>query len=391
MYLMTDGIMKKYPRDVVIQMCLQNFLLRFKCVSKTVCALIQSSTFINLHLNHSTTSTDGNILLKRSFKEDIEIYKAIFSFISSDCEDYLKFIYPELVVPYITNRLSITSDKLIGPSHGLIALMDPITTILFNPSTRNYRLLPSSPFDVPKGFHRSIASGGFGFDSVVNDFKVFRIIQVYTEDRFGYPEKGEKKVEVYELGIDIWRELDHVDQQLPKLFWLTSSIFYKGAYHWITSSREFKPTILCFDMSTEIFRNMEPPNTREFSSGTIHSLLILTESLCLTCYPCLGPMIDPANILMEIWIMKDYNVYESWIKKYTIRGLPTESPLAIWKDCLLLFQSKSGYLMLYDLNSDEIKELNFHGCLKSMRVIIYKESMTPIPKGSQRSTQVENF
>ncbi|XP_059290335.1 F-box protein CPR1-like [Lycium ferocissimum] len=361
--MMEDGIMKKYPKDVVIHILLRlpvKFLLRFKCLSKTLCTLIQSSTFINIHLNRTTTSTDYNILLKRSVKEDVERDKAIFSFLSSDGDDYPKSIYPDLDVPYIKSRFSISHDLLFGPIHGLIALMVPTTTILFNPSTRNYRLLPSSPFHVPKNFTRLVESGGFGFDTIVNDFKVFRIIRVYTEDRYGYPEMVEKKVEIYELGIDIWRELDYADQQLSRLFWSTSSMFYKGAYHWITTSKEHEPIIFCFDMSTEIFRNMKPPNTREFSNGTLHSLLILSECLSLTCYPCLGAMIDPTTDLMEIWIMKDYNVYESWIKKYTITGLPTESPLAVWKDYLLLFQSKSGYLMSYDFNLDEIKELNFH-------------------------------
>ncbi|XP_060201065.1 F-box protein CPR1-like [Lycium barbarum] len=391
--MMADGTMKKYPEDVVIHILLRlpvKFLLRFKCVSKTFSTLIKSSNFINLHFNH-TTLIDDNILLKRSFKEDIEIYKAIFSFLSSDGDGYLKSIYPDLDLPYIKSCISISSDKLIGPIHGLIALMDPITTILFNPCTRNYRLLSSSPFEVPKGFSISIESGGFGFDSVVNDFKIFRIVQIYTEDRYGYDEEVEKKVEVYELGIDIWRELDHVDPQLPGLFWLTSSIFFRGVYHWITTSEELEPIILCFDMSTEIFRNMKPPDTREFSNGTLHSLVLLTGSLSLICYPCLGPMIDPAKDLIEIWVMKDYNVYESWINKYTVRGLPTESPLAVWKDYLLFFQSKSGYLMSYDLNSDEINELTFHGCLESMRIIIYNESLTPIPRGSQSNSQVQNF
>lgn len=144
-------------------------------------------------------------------------------------------------------------------------------------------------------------------------------------------------------------------------------------------------------MSTEIFRNMKTPDSRNFSNGTLHSLLLLKESISLLCYSFLGPTIDPTKDLMEIWIMIDYNVHESWIKIYTISGLPTESPLAVWKDYLLLFQSKSGYLMSYDLNSDEIRELNVHGCLQSMRVIIYKESLTSIPRGRQSSTQVQNF
>ncbi|KAG5631534.1 hypothetical protein H5410_003251 [Solanum commersonii] len=344
-YMMVDGLVKKYPRDVIIHIVLRfpvKFLLRIKCVSKTFYSLIQSSTFINLHLNHTTPSTYDSILFKRSFKEDIEKYKAIFSILSSDHNDYLKFTYQDLDVPYRTSRYSITNDKLMGPCHGLIALMISRTTLLINPSTRRCRLLPSSPFDVPKGFYKSIESVGFGFDSVVNDFKVFTIYHVYTNDAYGYPEEGTKKIEVYELSIDIWRELDHVDQHLPVLFWSTSSILYNGAYFWITTSEQ-------------------------------------------------GEHMSHIETHHQMEISQDYNVYESWNKKYTIRGIPTELPLVVWKDYLLGFQSNSGYLMSYDLNCDEIKELNIYGCLKSMRAIIYEERLTPIPTGSQNSTQVEYF
>ncbi|TMW83773.1 hypothetical protein EJD97_000757 [Solanum chilense] len=381
---MVDGIMKKYPEDMIIHILLRlplKFILRFKCVSKTFYTLIQSSYFINIHYNHTLTSTYDNILLKRSCKEDIERYKAVFSFISSDDEDNLNSVYPDLDVPNLLRVTSVTSDKLIDSNHGLIALMEHRTTILFNVSTRNYRHLPPSPFQIPKGFYQSIKSGGFGYDSVVNDFKVFRISEVYTEDRYGYPEDGETQVEVYELGIDIWRKLDHVDQELPILFWLNSSMSYKGAYHWIASVAGAN-TILCFDMTTEFFRNIEMPNTSKYLKGTLYSLQLLNESLSLLCYPCLASGTDPTTDLMEIWIMKEYNIYESWIRKYTIIGLPTENPLVVWKDYILLFQSNSGYLISYDLKQDEINELNILGCQKSMRAIIYKEFLTPIQRQS---------
>uniref|UniRef100_M1DHD5 Class S F-box protein n=2 Tax=Solanum tuberosum TaxID=4113 RepID=M1DHD5_SOLTU len=374
--------MKKYPEDMLIHILLRlplKFILRFKSVSKTLYTLIQSSSFINIHYNHTLNSTYDNILLKRSFKEDIERYKAVFSFIPNDDEDNLNTVYPDLDVPYTSSISSVKSDKLINSSHGLIALMEPRTTIVFNTSTRNYKRLPPSHFQISKGEYQSFESGGFGYDSVVNDFKVFRISEVFKEDGFGHINDGEKRVEVYELGIDIWRKLDHVDQQLPKLFWLNSSMSYKGCYHWIASF-EGQKIILCFDMTTEIFRNIQmPADTSKFTEGTLHSLLILNESLSLLCYPS---VIDPNTDFMEIWIMKDYNIYESWIKKYTIIGVPTENPLVMWKDFVLLFQSKSGYLMSYDLKHDAIKELNIQGCPKSMRVVIYKEFLTPIQRES---------
>lgn len=83
--MMVDGIMR------LLRLPLK-FILRFKCVSKTFYTLIQSTSFNNLHLNHTTISTYDKILQKRSFKENIQWYKAIFSFISSEGNDNLKFV-----------------------------------------------------------------------------------------------------------------------------------------------------------------------------------------------------------------------------------------------------------------------------------------------------------
>ncbi|XP_049382596.1 F-box protein CPR1-like [Solanum stenotomum] len=387
---MMDGTTKKLSQDVAIVILLRlsvKCLLRYKCVSKEYYTLIQSSTFMGLHFNRISTLKYELVLLKHSFKEDIEQYKTILSFLSDDGNDYLNHTFLDLDLPYMTSRYSVFQDQLVGRCHGLIALMNDITTVLFNPSTRNYRLLPPSPFDCPQGLHQCIRSVGFGFDSVVNDYKFVRISEFLKDDRYGYIEEVDEKIEVYELGIDCWRELDHVDQGLPKLYWSPcSQMFYKGAFHWIDQD-----IILCFDISTEIFRNMNIPDTYHYYNDPFYSLIILNKSLTLICYPSILPVIDPTEDLIEIWIMKDYDVYESWIKKYTLRSLSMECPLAVWKDNFLLFQGNSGCLISYDLNSDEIKELNLHGCERSMRAVVYKESLASIPRGSENSTQVHKF
>lgn len=58
-------------------------------------------------------------------------------------------------------------------------------------------------------------------------------------------------------------------------------------------------------------------------------------------YPNPKPEYDPAQDLMQIQIMKDYDLCDSWIKKYTVRPLPIDSPLAIWKDYLMLLQNRN--------------------------------------------------
>lgn len=178
---MVDGIMNKMSKDVVIYTLLRLSVkshMRFKGVSKSFYTLIWSSIFVNLYLYRTTTSKDEFILLKRCFRQENYRYKTILSFLSGDDDDYLNPIFEDLDVTHLTSTYNFDHDQLIGPCHGLIALMDYETTILFNPSTRNYRVLPPSPFGCPQHLYRNVQCVGFGFDPVFNDYKVIRISEL---------------------------------------------------------------------------------------------------------------------------------------------------------------------------------------------------------------------
>lgn len=133
---------------------------------------------------------------------------------------------------------------------------------------------------------------------------------------------------------------------------------------------------------------MEVPETCASYDQKCYSLVVLDEYLTFICYP--NPRRESSLVqeTIDIWIMEEYSVNESWIKKYTIRAAPIESPLAVWKDRLLLLQDKSGLLISYDLNYDAVNEFKLDGYPGSLRVIVYKESLIPIPTGS---TQVQSF
>nr|ABR18788.1 class S F-box protein [Nicotiana alata] len=391
---MADGIVKKLPKDVVICIILilpVKSLLRFKCVSNSWRTLMQSSTFINLHLNRSTTINDEIILFKHSFQEEPNKFRSIMSFLSSgqDNDDFYH-VSPDLDVPFLTTTSSCIFHRFTGPCHGLVVLTDKVTAVLFNPTSRNYRLLQPSPFGSPLGFHRSINGIAFGYDSIANEYKIVRIAEVRGEPPFCCFSVREWRVEIYELSIDSWREVDNVDQQLPYVHWNPcAELFYKGASHWFGNTNTV--VILCFDMSTETFRNIKMPDTCHSKYRKRYGLLVMNDSLTLISYPYPGCEIDSAIDFMEVWVLKEYGVNESWSKNYTITPLAIESPLAIWKDRLLLLQSISGHLISYDLNSGEVKELNLYGWPKSLKALVYKESLVLIPNESEDSPPEEIY
>lgn len=74
--------MKKLPEDVVIHIHLRlpvKSPMRFKCNSKNMYDLIQSSIFINLHRDR-TIINDELILFKRSIKVAPKQFKNVFVF-----------------------------------------------------------------------------------------------------------------------------------------------------------------------------------------------------------------------------------------------------------------------------------------------------------------------
>nr|AIK66498.1 S3-locus F-box type-2 protein [Petunia integrifolia subsp. inflata] len=384
--------MKKFHEDMMIYILLRfpvKSLLRFKCISKVYYTLILSNTFVKLHLNRIRTTKDEFVLFIRTFREEPDQLKSIASFFSCDDNNDLNTLSPDLDVSDLTSTCDTIFNQLIGPSHGLIALTDSFIIIVLNPATRKYIVLPPSPFGCPKGYHRSVEGIGFGFDSIVNDYKVVRLSDVYWDPPTDYPGPREPKVDIYDLGIDSWRELD---VEFPPIYYLPcSEMYYKEAVHWFIVTETV--VIFCFDISTETFRTMKMPGSCTFFDGPRYGLAILNGHLTLICYPDPMSSIDPTEDLIEIWMMKEYGASESWIKIYTIKPvpIPIESPLAIWKDHLLLLQTKRGFLISYDLNSNDVKEFNLNCNFESLRVVVYTESLTAISRISEHGTKVQQF
>ncbi|KAK4737352.1 hypothetical protein R3W88_001049 [Solanum pinnatisectum] len=209
---------------------------------------------------------------------------------------------------------------------------------------------------------------GFGYDWIANDYKFVKISEIFRDPPQWHPnEDRENTVEIYDLNIGSWGVFNYDCEEFPNIHWFPCfEILYKGAYHWCAYAET--KIILCFDTTSEIFRAM--PHTCHSYDAKRYSLVVLNESLTLICYAD----------LTDIWMMKEYGVYESWIKKYTIKPLYIEAPLVLLKDHLLLLQSTSGLVMSNDLTSDKLEEVNLFSSAHSFRMIIYKECLTPVPK-----------
>jgi len=140
--------------------------------------------------------------------------------------------------------------------------------VLWKPATQTFNLLPPSQIesaipDEAKGFLEVLFYSrlhGFGYDHVINDYKVIRDIQVLIQPSYQYfgdlEENWLKEInswEIYSLRSNSWRKL-HVE--LPSSWECIEGtrVYMDGVCHWLcTKDDHVGPCLVSFHLSNEVF------------------------------------------------------------------------------------------------------------------------------------------
>ncbi|XP_026459523.1 uncharacterized protein LOC113360203 [Papaver somniferum] len=145
--------------------------------------------------------------------------------------------------------------QIIGSCNGLffvkIGFLDVVTG-LWNPATREYKIIPRSeaPNEIEFGIVRNY---GFGYDRVRDEYKLVTIVT----SRYSYDDIMVSRVEVYSLSSNSWRRIDYIPYKIRDE--LTKSVCIHDALHClanpcpIRSSNKFSQVLLCFNMAKEVF------------------------------------------------------------------------------------------------------------------------------------------
>ncbi|RWR91339.1 F-box-like protein [Cinnamomum micranthum f. kanehirae] len=207
----------------------------------------------------------------------------------------------------LTNHTGFNGSlRILGSCNGLLCIsfgsMDgPL--YVSNPITGECKQLPSKE---SKYIHIS----GIGFDSVRKEYKVVRRVSKY--DLPYMVDDCSWKVEIHTLGTNTWREIGNFPWWDGKdLLYKFSDVLVNGRLHWCS----FFPTpvrITSLDMSDEQFGVVPTP---EFTSSC--HLHLMTWKGCLTIAQRLR-----GDLSIHIWVMKEYNVRESWTKQFNVT-MPT--------------------------------------------------------------------
>lgn len=353
-------------------------LFQFKCVSKSWCSLIKSPRFTDLHVSRANCGDqEGVILVKRFIKDERKI---VLSFHSKDESLSLQVVAPDFEVPYSTYLNMI----LVGTCHGIICLTSNESSgiHLCNPATREFLTLPDRPFRCPQGYFSQLGELGFGFDAISNDYKIITFTTIFPDEYNGDPNSC--KAEIYSLSTNSWRELDP-DVTLPEMVYNERfSVSFNGCFHWCTPLNTdcFGLQILSFEWSTEQFREIQYPDRVEDTEGEygMQKLIVLDNSLAMIWYNITGSQISDQHF--DIWVMMEYGVQESWVKKFSIGPLSgIESPLSSWNSDKLLWEMSNGQLassaVLGD-NRGSLTKYNIHGSPTTLQANIYHESLVAL-------------
>ncbi|GFZ07084.1 hypothetical protein Acr_19g0000210 [Actinidia rufa] len=281
--------------------------------------------FIKTHLNRSTqTKTNLSLILSDT------IEPRLYSLGLDSLERAI-----ELNPPLKKNRT-----RVWGSSNGLLCLANAAhDVVLWNPLTKRYHKLPVSPVENPSYVYSyKTVVYGFGYDSVFDDYKVVKIMQFHVVKHEGGCMDSE--VYVFCLKSNSWRTVSAL------LFFLARGqdhgLLASGALHWDVIVREGDEAsvIVAFDIVREGYYLLPQPEYEDPNFGLL-SLGVLEGCLCVLC--------SYSEVGVDIWVMEEYGVKESWaklisiknsisskvIEKVGIRGLPEEFQVMVCSGSLV--------------------------------------------------------
>ncbi|KAF9606035.1 hypothetical protein IFM89_022194 [Coptis chinensis] len=268
----TTGILSSLPVKSILQS---------RCVCKTWRSVIDSSHFADIHLARTVQGkTTSNLIFLRHRNSDFYILEGYKE--SSQC------------IINARNKIDLLCQfnefAFVGSLHGLVCISytrfpawrdhDSIVHI-YNPSTRDSVTLPE--FKPPECEYAKLVAG-FGLDCVTKKYKV---VQVFCPvDRRKYVKQ---EVQVYTFGSNSWRKIGYAPDVKFDTSWKRTSAFVNGSCHWLSVDEPkngvASVVIVSFDLAREEFGYIP---IEDWTNNDSYST--------------------------EIWIMKDYNVKESWTK-----------------------------------------------------------------------------
>ncbi|XP_059629937.1 F-box protein At3g07870-like [Cornus florida] len=341
-FLPNDLLMDVLPRLPI------KTLVRLACVSKSWYSWLTNPSFITVH---NLANNNNNLLLIRSRSGD-DGKGVHFSLLR--CENQMFYDYANLRLPLNSNNPSL---RIIGICNGVVCLYSSFSRLvdwkelyLWNPSIRKTMALP--PLQDPFRSHSPLMHRiGFGYDALTDDYKVVRIVYLYERITNGV--RSPPEVDIFSLSTGTWRNISHLG--LPHIIDESPQAYVNGAAHWLTHWINSVKLIVSFHMGDEVFGEIMVPGCifveeeNGFNKKSNVRVVKFQESLSLI----VGCNFKYNSSTLNIWVMKEYGISESWSKRFRIdwSGGRVSSVADFTRKGEVLFGTERGWLVAYDVEA----------------------------------------
>ncbi|KAL3501607.1 hypothetical protein ACH5RR_036056 [Cinchona calisaya] len=278
------------PEDIIPQILKElpaKSLIRFKCVSRNWCSIIEDPHFVELHRQRSHHRPGGIYFLLHTKEDEYKISQ----FDSKQISAPTPFKVPippnaDLTNPYLFQRQSI---------EGLICLHN----VIWNPSTGKTLTLPRLEQSFVLDIDKPVYVTGFenlyflGFDLSIRKHKVLRICRAKKLSIHNIYEFGESStgflIKIYTLGTNSWREAsDSFPKELLKRNFVVKSSRSINSVIYCLVEGDF---ILAYELCNEKFQLMPLP----YGASCTNYASEVKECLALINWEW-----------TKIWILEDY-------------------------------------------------------------------------------------
>ncbi|XVE78358.1 hypothetical protein DITRI_Ditri13aG0138400 [Diplodiscus trichospermus] len=362
--------MERLPLDVVIDILSRlpvTTLVQSKLVCRAWRSIIQGSLLVNKHLSHMAENDPGII-----FQSHWPVQNQYYFMDFNEGNKILKNI-----------SVSTNHANLVGSCNGLLCFFNSSGIYICNPLTKD-------SIELGKLSRKPGEAGSleFGFSPTTKEYKLVEIVYKRKRPRvdpdLAASNSFQSEVQVLTLGDSCWKSLGTVPYRFMEQ---PSQVMVSGRLHWITQpgNNGMDTKFISFDLTTEQFQEVPKPDCGS-SNKFFYELLVLQGHLSAATSDVGGGL--------EIWVMKEYNKKESWIKEYNIEGyLPKElrrlnarrpfptsifQAICSFKNGEILLEHKSKALILYDPIHDSYKDLMIEGAPNWFKMVVHVGSLVSI-------------
>lgn len=200
--------MKILYEDVTIEILTRlpvKSLIRFKCICKFWCTLINSPSFISRHLKNYNDENARLFVEYNTFGFEGQRFALFSDETLTDLSSYQVF------EPQISKDHDGWTPFTCGPYKGLFCIYTPSCIDLWNPATRELRPLPKCNIELIDifeiGIQEVVWNVGIGFelDPVSNDYKMVFIFELCNNASTDTGPYLHSHIALYTLSTDSWR------------------------------------------------------------------------------------------------------------------------------------------------------------------------------------------